>query len=317
MSLLFNMLSRLVITFLPRSKRLLLSWLQSPSAVILEPRKIKSDTVSTVSPSICHEVMGPRALKMSLQHLRKWGSGTQWFIFLISTPGNWCMWSRDHTWGNAYLMHRTKRAHFWNSKALVFLLLWKVNPLVSTTDLSVQGTEALTHLSPSTLAVTTLLTKQLPPCSLAPHQVSLNSSKWHLILWLASRKRRLPFLKLHTLWSHPLDPLLHQLIQAISGSLIWHLLLTLPQMWEVFVAPPGQTLREFNVQLYIYFTGYKETSTRLLGAALWDKALHRAPPIQFQDIFLFPFRVRESSPHLFILQTNCLNSYLSLCDCMW
>ena len=55
MSLLFNMLSRLVITFLPRSKRLLISWLQSPSAVILEPRKIKSETVSTVSPSICHE----------------------------------------------------------------------------------------------------------------------------------------------------------------------------------------------------------------------------------------------------------------------
>ena len=53
MSLLFNMLSRLVITFLPRSKRLLISWLQSPSAVILEPRKIKSATVSTVSPSIC------------------------------------------------------------------------------------------------------------------------------------------------------------------------------------------------------------------------------------------------------------------------
>ena len=54
-----NMLSRLVITFLPRSKRLLISWLQSPSAVILEPKKIKSDTVSTVSPSISHDVMGP------------------------------------------------------------------------------------------------------------------------------------------------------------------------------------------------------------------------------------------------------------------
>ena len=61
MSLLFNILSRLVITF-PRSKRLLISWLQSPSAVILEPPKIKSDTVSTVSPSICHEVMGPDAM---------------------------------------------------------------------------------------------------------------------------------------------------------------------------------------------------------------------------------------------------------------
>src|SRR5574340_1050820 len=58
MSPLFNMLSRLVITFLPRSKRLLISWLQSPSAVIVEPPKIKSATVSTVYPSICHEVMG-------------------------------------------------------------------------------------------------------------------------------------------------------------------------------------------------------------------------------------------------------------------
>ena len=58
-SLLFNMLSRLVLTFLPSSKRLLISWLQSPSAVILEPQKIKCDTVSTVSPSISHEVMVP------------------------------------------------------------------------------------------------------------------------------------------------------------------------------------------------------------------------------------------------------------------
>ena len=59
MFLLFNMLSRLVIAFLPRSKCLLISWLQSPSAVILEPKKKKSGTVSIVSPSICHEVMGP------------------------------------------------------------------------------------------------------------------------------------------------------------------------------------------------------------------------------------------------------------------
>ena len=59
MYLLLNMLSRLVITFLPRSTRLLISCLQSPSAVILEPQKIKSDTVSVVSPSISHEVMGP------------------------------------------------------------------------------------------------------------------------------------------------------------------------------------------------------------------------------------------------------------------
>ena len=61
-SLLFNMLSSLVITFLPRSMHLLISWLQSPSAVILEPPKIKSATVSTVFPSICNEVMGPDAM---------------------------------------------------------------------------------------------------------------------------------------------------------------------------------------------------------------------------------------------------------------
>ena len=62
MSLLFNMLSRLVVAFLPRSKHLLNSWLQSPSAAILEPKKIKSVTVSIVSPSICHELMGPDAM---------------------------------------------------------------------------------------------------------------------------------------------------------------------------------------------------------------------------------------------------------------
>ena len=62
MPLLFNMLSGLVITFLPRSKRLLISWLQSPSAVILEAKNIKSDTIFTVSLSISHEVMGPDAM---------------------------------------------------------------------------------------------------------------------------------------------------------------------------------------------------------------------------------------------------------------
>jgi len=62
MSLLFNMLSRFVIAFLPRSKHLLISWLQSPSAVILEPEKIRSVTISTVSPSICNEMMGPDAM---------------------------------------------------------------------------------------------------------------------------------------------------------------------------------------------------------------------------------------------------------------
>ena len=66
MSLLFNMLSRLAITFLPRRKHLLISWLQSPSIVILESKKIKSLTVSTVSPSTSHEVMGPDAMILVL-----------------------------------------------------------------------------------------------------------------------------------------------------------------------------------------------------------------------------------------------------------
>ena len=65
-SLLFNMLSRFVIAFLPRNKRLLISWLQSLSAVILEPKKIKSATISTFYPSICHEVMGPYAMILAL-----------------------------------------------------------------------------------------------------------------------------------------------------------------------------------------------------------------------------------------------------------
>ena len=65
MSLLFNMLSRLIIAFLPRSKCPLISWLQSPSAVILEPKERKSVTVSIVSPSVCHEVMGSDAIILS------------------------------------------------------------------------------------------------------------------------------------------------------------------------------------------------------------------------------------------------------------
>ena len=69
MPLLFNMLSRLVIAFLSRSKHLLISWLQSPSAVILEPPKIKSATVSIVSPSICHEVMGPDVMILVVEFL--------------------------------------------------------------------------------------------------------------------------------------------------------------------------------------------------------------------------------------------------------
>ena len=78
MSLLFNMLSRLLLTFLPRSKHLLISRLQSPPAVIWEPKKVKSATVSTVSPSICHEVMG---LMWELNYKENW------------VPKNWCFWN--------------------------------------------------------------------------------------------------------------------------------------------------------------------------------------------------------------------------------
>ena len=88
-SLLFNLLSRLVITFLPRSKCLLISWLQSPSAVILEPKKINSDTVSTVYPSICHEAMGPDAMIL----VSEWWTLSQLFHspLSLSSRGFWVL----------------------------------------------------------------------------------------------------------------------------------------------------------------------------------------------------------------------------------
>ena len=85
MSLLFNMLSRLVITFLPRSKCLLISWGQSPSAVILEPPKIKSATVSTVSRSISHEVMGPDVQLTSKSRNRTFKPHKSSFVLLFHT----------------------------------------------------------------------------------------------------------------------------------------------------------------------------------------------------------------------------------------
>ena len=102
MILLFNMLSRLVITFLLRSKHLLISWLQSLSAVILEPRKIKS---ATVSPSICHEVMGPDAMIRSLgqddpleKGMATHSSILAWRIPWTEEPGRLqSMWSQSQT----------------------------------------------------------------------------------------------------------------------------------------------------------------------------------------------------------------------------
>ena len=107
MSLLFNTLSRLVISFLPRNKCFLILWLQSPSAVILEPRKIKSVTVSIVSLSICHKVMGPETMisffwMLSLKQLFHSPlslSSRGSLVFLHFLPSGWC---HLHIWGYWY-----------------------------------------------------------------------------------------------------------------------------------------------------------------------------------------------------------------------
>ena len=82
MSLLFNMLSKLVIAFLPRSKQLLISQMQLPSAVILKPKEIKSVTVSIISPSICHEVMGPDAMILVFLNVKFYASFFTLFFHL-------------------------------------------------------------------------------------------------------------------------------------------------------------------------------------------------------------------------------------------
>ena len=112
MSLLVNMLSRLVIAFLPRSKHLLISWLQSPSAVILEPKEIKSVTVSIVSASICHEVMGPDAMILifeswvlrQLFHFPFSLSSRCSLVPLHLLPIEWC---HLHMWGYWYFSRQS------------------------------------------------------------------------------------------------------------------------------------------------------------------------------------------------------------------
>ena len=108
MSLLFNMLSRLVIPFLARSKRLLISWLQSPSAVILEPKKRKSDTVSTVSPSICHEVMGLDDMIFVfwiVSFKPTFSLSSRGFLVLLHfLPYGWC---HLHIWGYWYFSRQS------------------------------------------------------------------------------------------------------------------------------------------------------------------------------------------------------------------
>ena len=111
MSLLFNMLSRLVIIFLPRSKYLLISWLQSPSAVILEPKKIKSITVSTVFPHICHEGMGPGAMILVFWMLSfKPAFSLSSFTFVKRLFGSSLLgweWYHLHIWGYWYFSQQS------------------------------------------------------------------------------------------------------------------------------------------------------------------------------------------------------------------
>ena len=112
MSLLFNMLSRLVIAFLSRSKCLFISWLQSPSAVTLEPKKIKSLTVSIVSPSICHEVMGPDAMIFIFWMLSfKSAFSLSSFSFIkrlfSSSSLSALRWCHLHIWGYWYFSQQS------------------------------------------------------------------------------------------------------------------------------------------------------------------------------------------------------------------
>ena len=116
MCLLFNMLSRMVINFLPRCKHLLISWLQLPSTLILEPPKIKSVTVSIASPSICHEVMEPDAMILIFWMLRFKPtfhstlslSSRGSLVFLRFLPKWWCYL---HIWGNWYFSQQSWFQH--------------------------------------------------------------------------------------------------------------------------------------------------------------------------------------------------------------
>ena len=112
MSLLFNMLSRLVITFLPRSKYLLILWLQSPYAVILEPQKIKPVIVCIVSPSICHEVMGPNPVILVFWMLSfKAAFSLSCFTFIkrlfSSSSLSVIKWCHLHIWGYWYFSQQS------------------------------------------------------------------------------------------------------------------------------------------------------------------------------------------------------------------
>ena len=120
MSLLFNILSRLIIAFLPSSKCLLISWLQSPSVVILEPPKIKALTVSIVSPSICHQVMGPDAMILvfwMLSFKPTFSLSSKGSLVLCFLPWGWChlpIWGYWYFFWLSWLQLGLHEAcHFW------------------------------------------------------------------------------------------------------------------------------------------------------------------------------------------------------------
>ena len=134
MSLLFNILSRLVITFLPRSKCLLISWLQSPSAVILEPKKIKSVTISIVYfPSICHEAMGPDAMILVFQMLSfKPAFSLSSFTFikrLFSSLFSAIAWYHLHIWGYWYFSWQSWFQLVCVSSSLAFHMMYSAYKL--------------------------------------------------------------------------------------------------------------------------------------------------------------------------------------------
>ena len=142
MSLLLNMLSRLAITFLPRSKYLLISWLQSAFAAILEPKKIKSVIVSIVSPSICHEEMGPNAMISCFFECWVWSqffhsplslSSRGSLVLLLFLPQGWCYL---HIWGYCYFSQ-----HLAWTKCLMDFLDRTKYPARAMTSVLVRGTQ--------------------------------------------------------------------------------------------------------------------------------------------------------------------------------
>lgn len=191
--------------------------------------------------SFCEEYVTQRSSDFNelLYHLETWkcpcsiGVCLKWWepvtsLFNEHPRRFWCRWC----WENAYVKGRPKMVHLWNSETPVSLLPWKVDSLASTVDLIFRAWGLPHPLMPQHSGCDCATHKAAAILSLAPHKVYLSAlpnESWSF--HVAAGKASL-VLKLHTLWPHPPHPLLHQLIQANSGSLIWSFLPTLLQMWE-------------------------------------------------------------------------------------